>query len=923
MKKYYLTLLIGGLFLQAAAQPVNELPATKIPDTVRLGYGIEMPQTQSAYVPQGVGREVFDQTPHIDVAKALYGRIPGLNVYQGSGAPSVNLAQLSIHGQSPLVLVDGFPRDLKDLTALEIESISVLTDAAASALYGVRGANGVVLISTRRGEAGRLKVGVNYRWGLNTQFRSPKFADAFTYASSLNQALRNDGLEPRYNQFELEAFRSGKYPSEYPNVDWWKEAYSKTSSNHRLGLTFDGGSEKFRYYSVIDYMYDRGLFRYNDKDSRYDTTPSDVRLNVRANFDVALTPTTQMKLGLLGKLEEVNHANYGDFYNILYNTPSAAFPIRHEDGIYGGSSIYGANNPVALLMDSGSYRSTLGTLLADVTLHQQLDAITPGLSAELSVAFDNVGGMYDTSTKEYRYKDTQATISDDGTLITNPVVYGRDSKTLSHGQGFESLYMRSSFQAKIGYDNHWGAHKVAAAVIYDQQAYTANGRNNSTRRQSVLATANYTYDKRYTLGVVGSYSGSAYLPEGDAFAFYPAVNAAWNIAEESFMDNIRSVNRLKLFASYGLSGWDGNLTHELFRQSYGGTNAGSYYFTNSISQFWGLAEGDLPAENLAAERSRKATFGIELGAFDNRLELYAQGFFEQRSNILVTGASSVSGIIGIGIGMQPVGEQKYRGFDAGIAWNDRRGDFSYGVFANANYLMSEVVNENQEFQQYDYLYHKGNRVGQSYGLEVVGIFQNQMEINNSPVQTFSTVRPGDLKYRDQNGDNIIDDQDVVKMFGSSIPRFYFGFGFNVAYRRIELAAEFQGMTGVTVNLLNSPLYKPLVENGNISQTLLDREVPWTPERAAEATMPRLTTLSNDNNYRNNSLWYRDGSFIKLRNLTLAYTLPKSLLRFADMKIYLQGTNLFSLDNLKTVDPEQLGATYPSLRSYWVGVKFNF
>ena len=277
-------------------------------DTVRLGYGMEMPQSRSAYIQQGVTRQVLDETPHIDVAKALYGRIAGLNVYQGSGAPADNLAQLSIHGQSPLVLVDGFPRDLKDLTTTEIETITVLTDAAATALYGVRGANGVVLVTTKRGTAGRLKVNVSYQWGLNTQFRSPEFADAYTYAQSLNEARLNDGLEARYNAHELEAFRTGKYPSEYPDVDWWNEAYNKTASSHRLALTFDGGSEKFRYYSVIDYMYDRGLFRYDNGDSRYDTTPSDTRLNVRANLDVKLTPTTQMKLGIMGRLQEVNQA---------------------------------------------------------------------------------------------------------------------------------------------------------------------------------------------------------------------------------------------------------------------------------------------------------------------------------------------------------------------------------------------------------------------------------------------------------------------------------------------------------------------------------------------------------------------------------------------------------------------------------------
>ena len=855
MKNTIIILLFAGCLLSASARQNEGFPVVGAPDTISLGYGIGVDRDRSAWTQAGVGREVLDNAPQIDAAKALYGRIAGLNVYQGVGTTADNIASLSIHGQAPLVLVDGFPRDLKNLTVQEIESVVVLKDAAAVALYGVRGANGVVMVSTRRGTPGKLKVGVGYQYGVSTQFRAPEFADAFTYARSLNEALTNDGLSLRYNAYELNAFRSGKHPSYYPNVDWWNEVYNTTASNHRLNLTFDGGSRKFRYYTAVDYMHDRGFFRSNENESRYKTDPTDVRLNIRANIDVDITRSTRMRLNVMGKIAETNRANYGDIYNILYNTPSAAFPIRYDDdGLYGGTSIYGANNPVALLMDSGNYRQTIGMLLGDLSLRQNLDALTPGLSAEVSVAFDNVGSMFDQATKTYRYKDAQASVSTDGTLITHPAVYGKDSEVVGHSQNFYSLYMRSDLQAKIGYDRCWSQHHVQAAVIYDQQAYTANGRNNSVRRQSVLATVGYTFDNRYTVNVVGNYSGSAYLPEGDAFHFYPAVNAAWVLSEEPFLRNAKQ---------------------------------------------------------------------LDLRSFGNRFTASVEGFFERRSHILISSGATVSGIIGIGVGLQPAGEHEYRGFDASIAWNDRRKDFSYGVYANASYLDSEVIADGQEYQPYDYLYHRGNRVGQSYGLEVVGIFQSQMEINESPVQTFSTVRPGDFKYRDQNGDNRIDDLDMVRMHGSSVPRFYFGFGFHAGYKGIELSADFQGMTGRTVNLLDCPLYKPLIGNGNISQTLLDHEIPWSPERASEATMPRLTTLSNANNDRNNSYWDRDGSFIKLRNLTVAYTLPKRILRFADMKIYLQGTNLFSLDNLKTVDPEQLGAAYPSVRSFWAGVKFNF
>lgn len=921
-------LLLAGFLSSVSAQEHDGVPQplseVRTPDTLCLGYGIFVDRARSACTSAGMGRKVMDNAPQIDPAKALYGRIAGLNVYQSGGTTADNIAALAIHGQAPLVLVDGFPRDLKNLTPGEIESVVILKNAVAAALYGVRGANGVVMVTTRRGTPGKLKVGIGYQYGVNTQFRSPKFADAWTYARSLNTALANDGLALRYNAYELDAFRSGKYPSYYPDVDWWNEVYNTTASNHRLNLTFDGGTARFRYHTVVDYMHDCGFFRSNGSESRYKTDPTDLRLNIRANIDVDITRTTRMRLNVMGKIAETNRANYGDIYNILYETPSAAFPVRYEDdGLYGGTSIYGANNPVALLMDSGNYRQTVGTLLGDLSLRQNLEVLTPGLAAEIAVAFDNVGSMYDQATKTYRYKDAQASISTDKTLISHPAIYGKDSEVIGHSQAFYSLYMRSDLQAKIDYDRSWNRHHLQTAVIYDQQAYTANGRNNSIRRQSLLLTAGYTFDNRYTVNWVGNYSGSAYLPEGDAFHFYPAVNAAWILSGEPFLKKSEWIDLLKISASCGISGWDGNLSHELWRQSYGNTNAHGYYFSNNVSAYSGLAEGNLAAENLVPEQSFRMTFGAELQAFQNRLSIAVEGFAERRSNILISSGALVSGIIGIGVGMQPAGEQKYRGVDASLAWDDFRGDFSYGFYANGAWLDSEVVNDGQEYQPYDYLYHRGNRVGQCYGLEVVGIFQSQMEINESPVQTFSTVRPGDFKYRDQNGDNRIDERDVVRMYGSSIPRFYFGFGLHAGWKGLELSAEFQGLTGYTVNLLNCPLYKPLIDNGNISQTLLEHEIPWTPERAAEATMPRLTTQANANNYQNNSFWYRDGSFIKLRNLTLSYTLPKRILRIAEMKIYLQGTNLLCLDNLKLVDPEQLGASYPAVRSYWAGVKFNF
>ncbi len=920
MKKYIL-MLICGLPLWALAQAEKDAFVESFPlDTVQLGYNISLSKDAVAFSPAGVAADVFNNSPSIDIAKALYGKIPGLNVYQGIGPSSNNVSSLSIHGHAPLILIDGFPRDISEITAAEIETCTILKDAAATALYGVRGANGVVMITTKRGKAGKLNISAKYQFGLGTQFRSPEFADAFTYASQLNTALKLDGLGEKYSSPELDAFRDGTFPYAYPNVNWWKEAYKNSSANHRLTLTFNGGSDKFRYHTVVDYMHDKGLFKNTSDDKRYNADFTDVRLNVRANIDVKLTKSTFIKLGLSGKLSESNTPNSGNIYSALYNTPAAAFPIRQEDGIYGGNAIYGTKNPVALLNSTGNYRTTLGGILADVALKQNLDGLLKGLSAELSVAFDNYGTMYDATTKTYRYETLQPSIINQ-TLVTNPVIYGKDSETVDHGSGFQSLFMRSSFQGKISYEYKDSKNAVNASLIYDQNSYTVNGRNRSTKRQSALTTVTYSYEGRYVVSGVLNYSGSAYLPSGHRFHLYPAVSASWNLSKEGFMKNNHWMNDVKLYASYGVSGWDGNLTHELYRQSYGNSNT-SYYFTNNVNDVYGKGEGSLPVLNLTVEKSQKATLGFSMTTLNNRLGVSVEGFYEKRSDILMP-ASTVSGIIGIEVGRLNAGIQKYGGFDASASWKDRIGKFNYGIGVNMSYVDSKIIEDNQEYQQYDYLYTKGNRVGQRYGLEVEGFFHDQMEINNSPVQSFSTVRPGDIKYKDQNGDNVIDNQDMVKMFGTTIPRFYFGINLNLSYKNFAVSADFQGLTGKTVSLLESPLYMPLVDNGNISKTFLDKEVPWTPENAANATVPRLTTLSNSNNYINNSLWYRDGSFIKLRNLQVSYMYTKSKNHFADIKIYLQGTNLFSLDNLSSFDPEQLSAAYPSLRSYWIGLQFNF
>lgn len=913
MKRLITYILLPLLFAGSAAyaQEVSKL------DSISLGNAFHF----QANVNQDSGRNLFEKSPEVDIANALYGQFSGLLVKNGSSVYDSNQSKLKLtmrlHGHSPLILVDGLPRELDDLTGLEIDQVTVLKDAAAAALYGVKGGNGVVMITTRRGKDSPLKVSAKYQYGLAKMYRAPEFADAYTYGFMVNEARSLDGLPAKYNDAELLALYSGQFPYAYPNVDWWDEVYRDHGDNHRAQFTFEGGNRNFRYFTVVDYLKEDFLYKKATADDRYNANHYDNRLGIRANVDVNITETTSMKVGVMARLGEFNKGNYSSrIEKTLYTLPSAAFPVKQADGVYGGTSLYGAVNPVAQMQESGQKQYSQTKVLADMLLVQDLSAVTRGLSADVHVGFDYIGRLSEDASKEYSYSElvsTLATSGDQSYILSRQMYYGTSSKIVDFSHWFSNLQMKFEVQGRLNWERAFGKNRFEYHLAYRQRSWIYSGQNNSSKTQEIFGTVSYNYGDRLFVDAVLNRSGSAYMPKGKRFHWYPGISTAYVIRKEE--------PYLKAYASAGLSGSDEDLEHELWRENYVSGN-GYYFGASGGTSYSGRKEGDMPAVTLAPELSSKATLGIEAKYFRNRLEMNLEGFLEKRSNILIS-PSNISGVIGIGVNDQSLGEQSYKGFDLSLAWNDHMGDFKYGAYANGGWLFTKVINDGQAYQMYDYLYRKGNPVGQKYGLEVIGIFQSQLEINNSPQQTFGEVRPGDLKYRDQNGDGIIDSQDVVKMFGSSTPLLQFGFGLNAEYKRIKVYADFQGVTGVTVSLLDSPLYQPLVSNGTISKTFLDREVTWAPGREAYATMPRLTTQENNNNYRSNSLWYRDGSFIKLRNLGISYSLPNGVLPTGETTVSITATNLFSLDNIHFADPEQLGAYYPSTRTYWVGIKFNF
>ena len=951
------------------------IPDTEILDEVTVvAYGTKRKQDLVGSI-SSVKNEIISNSQATSVSNALEGAVAGLQVVSSSGQPGQD-ANIVLRGigsisasNNALIVVDGVPFNgkLSDINPTDIASVNVSKDAVSNSLYGSRAAGGVVMITTKTGRKDKVAINFNGSWGVAQRaykdydmatdpgefYRLSWYGLRNTYWAAGNSIEESNlaasqdllGELGNYNAYiipqgEYLVTPDGKLnPNARPRYnDSFADALFDNAFRQEYNVSASGGNDRTDYYVSMGFL---------DNDS-YVLGSSYERFTARANVNSQLKSWLKVgtNVGYSKATQNGVQENAGAASNPFEVARSWApiFPVHAYDAegnmkyYEDGSPMYDAGNGET---DGTSKRPTATNQNVIANMKEDIrETVYNNLTSRSYLEISFLKNFKFTANYSYDFTNSSQTV------FYTPLI--GDGQSFG-GRGTKGSYntTTTNFNQILAYSNVFGDnHHLSAKIGHEYYKYEYqylagqktnffnpnnpeldNGGqmqyiNSYTANHNIegyFGMADYDYSNKYYLSAAFRRDGTSRFL--DRWGNFWSVGAAWRISNEAFMEKITPINIFKIRASYGLSGWDGNLSHELWRQSYG--YAAGYNFGENAGSVSGGSEGNLPVVGLVAEKSQKATFGFDLSALNNRLNATVEGFYEKRSDILVSGANSTSGIIGVTVGQVNEGIYKYRGFDASLNWNDKAGDFHYSIGATMSYLNSEVVNVNQAYQEYDYLYTKGNRVGQMYGLEAIGFFNSQQEINNSPQQTFSGIAPGDVKYKDQNGDNRIDEKDVVKMFGSSLPRFYFGFNLNFSYKRFELSADFQGMTGVTVSLLDSPLYRPLVNNGNISNTFLNEEVYWTPENKAKATMPRLTTQENQNNYRASSLWYRDGSFLKLRNLLVAYTFPKSQTRFADLQVFVQGTNLFSLDNIHFADPEQLGIAYPSARSYWAGVKLNF
>ena len=904
-------------------------------EKVNYGFGLQQTNAESTGAVSTVYAENIDKSSAFSIGNSLYGNVLGLTTMQSTGVvweqmPSMYIRGLkTLNGNNGILLVvDGLERDnnwqaLKYITPEEVESVSVLRDAAALALYGYRGVNGVVNIVTKRGKYDTREINFSYDHAFNYMTRKPELADAYTYASALNEALTNDGKQVQYSQNELNAFKNGTSPYLYPNVNWWEEVFRDRGASDIATLSFRGGSTKMRYYTMMNLQNNRGFIKNFDTNADYSTQEKYSKANFRTNLDIDLSPKTKMQANIMGILNEFSRPGMGsdNLISKLYQLPSAAFPIRTESGLWGGNTTWGENwNPVALTEGRAYSKGHTRGLYADMSLRQDLSSLTKGLGASVRIGYDNLASYWENHTKGYKYGMASVASWENGLPIAGEEITGGKDTEMSGDSKLDWQYRAFNFQMNVDWQRQFGVHSLYSMLLYTYKYDNAKGINNTFYRQNAGWYTHYGFKNRYFADFTLMASASNLLAPDHRWNVSPTVGLAWLISNEKFMQSQNVVDFLKLRASFGMLNTDNIPGNGYWNETVGGGNG--YPINNNFGGDGGWHEGRLASVNGTTEKAYKYNAGVDATLFKG-LTLTVDGFYERRSDIWVSSDGQNSAVLGASGSYVNAGIVDSWGTEIGANYYKKMGNVELNLGGTFTYNRSKIIEMLEEPAAYDYTRSTGNPVGQIFGLQAIGYFVDQADIDNSLPQQFGPVKAGDIKYKDMNGDKVINSDDRVAMgYNSTCPEIYYSFSLGLEWKGLGFSAQFQGVGNYTA-ILSGTYYRPLVDNTTISNYVYRNR--WTPE-TPNARFPRLTTETVDNNLQTSSLWLADRSFLKLRNCEVYYKLPSSWLnRFwvKNAKVYVRGVDLLCFDSIDQLDPEAMNNSYPATRSIHVGLSVGF
>ena len=931
---------------------MSEEKTNAIDEVVVTGLGTQKKLTVTGAI-TNVDVSQMKQFPSSNFTNALAGNVPGIIAMQSSGQPGKSTSRFWVRGistfgasASAMILVDGFERNnIDDLNIEDIESFSVLKDASATAIYGSKGANGVILITTKHGKAGKININVKGEASYNTRTITPKFIDAPTYANLLNEARVTRNLAPQYQPEELALIRSGLDPDFYPNVDWSKLLLKNGAMSYRADLSMSGGGNTARYFVSLSYVEDQGMYNTDETlRKKYDTNANYKRWNYRMNVDIDVTPTTIVKLGVSGNLNKRNSPGLGDQYlwSELFGFNALSSPILYSNGYV---PAYGNNvhqmNPWVSSTRTGYNEEWDNNIQTNVTVDQKLDFITKGLSFTGRFGYDTYNSnhiYYRLQPAMYRAnsRDSQ------GNIIWDKLFEETSMSQTSGGDGSRHEFLEALLRWDRTFDK---LHNFSAVSRFtqDERIQTQNigtdiKNSVSKRNQGLAGQLTYNYALRYFVDFNFGYNGSENFADHHRYGFFPAFSLAWNVAEEPLVKKVLPwLNMFKLRYSWGKVGNDnmGRFPY-LYTLDYTpntGYNWGSNLTSGTMP---GIHYTQMASPNVTWEVARKTDFGFDFVAFDNKFSLTMDYFHEKRTGIFIQ-RMFLPDITGLeSYPWANVGAVKSQGFDGNFQYKDHIGEINWTVRGNITYSKNTILERDEENNVYAYQYGKGYRVNQQRGLIALGLFRDYDDIRNSPKQSWGTVQPGDIKYKDVNGDGIVDDGDRVAIGATDTPSLIYGLGASVSWRGFDFNLHFQG-AGKYTFLINSGAVNAFRDGrwGNILQGITDNrwissDISGTKETEnPNAPYPRLSYGYNLNNQQSSSFWLRNGRFLRLKNLDIGYTLPKPMvntIHLESVRIYISGQNLITWSPFKLWDPEldsrQRGQIYPITRSFTAGIQIS-
>ncbi|MEJ7770010.1 MAG: SusC/RagA family TonB-linked outer membrane protein [Chitinophagaceae bacterium] len=898
-------------------------------DNVEIPFGVrkkrELTSAVSSYQTANL-----PQIPLSNLINSLAGRISGLHIQQADNRPGNDNAFIFVRGRSSYgsagarILVDGVQRDFQDMDLNEIESITVLKDAAALAFYGLRAGHGVILVTTKRGSAVRSSINFDIQGGIQQVDHIIKPLNSFQFASLYNEARLNDRNTITYDSAALNAYQNGSNPFKYPNNNFSDQFLKKTSAIQRYVLSAEGGNNALRYFILLSYFDQGGLLK-GAKSDDFNSNTGFKRFNFRGNIDFDVNPNLLISLYAGGRSE--NRLNPGDgvngapngFLNTLFNTPPNAFPILNENGTYGGTTEF-RNNPLGMIRDRGYTTAIDRVLLTSVMAKQKLDFWLPGLSAHMNFSYDASGTYSAGLNRDYEIYDFN---------VATPQLFRTKTPLGYRSAAFTNNNRRNEIWAGLDYDRIFGNHGIKASVR--GQRYVNNSPERlDFRGQGVSGRVDYGFRQKYYLGLVAGFTGSENFPPDRRYGLFPAVSAGWVVTEEKFLRGGNLLSYLKLRGSAGSAGnseiGGSRFPFESFYAR--NTGGGGYVFGTGFSGTPSANESNLGNPLITWETIKTVDAGLEMKLLKNSLYITADFYKARRSGILTEAV--IPSILGQNLGTVNEGVVDSKGMEFDLGYSKQVGDFN--VSFNGNLLVSKdkVITQNGQQGLPDYQKSTGKIAGSSLIFLSDGLFKDQAQIDASPTQSFfGRIVPGDVKYKDIGSisgkpDNLIDNFDRVRVNKRDFPNVYYGFGNTFTYKVIDFSTQWQGIKGRTVDI------QGLVNSGpfQFNQESLGR---WTPQTAATAKYPRVGLVDRGNNTAGSDFWRRSGDFLRLKYVELGVSLPPTFLKKYNIKktrFYVGGFNLLTFTKLDLdVDPEIPGAgrgdQYPYLKTFSFGLRTTF